>query len=277
MSATSEAPPFIARFERFAQVGSTNDVVGSWLRAGEPDVCLAVADEQTAGRGREGRTWTAPPGAALLLSLGFRPTWLEPSRVWQLAGSVSIAMAEAGEQVAELAPKTIRLKWPNDLVVETNAGIRKIAGVLGETDGLGSSHPIAVVGIGLNADWSGADFPHDLADTMTSLREVAGRPIDRDQLLDAFLVRLDVRLRALRLGSFDALGWSGRQVTNGRLVRVEGPSGSAELVRALRTDALTGALVVQDPDDQAAPRELYTGDIVHVRLEPQPRASGERV
>ena len=80
------APPFLARHEQFAVVGSTNDVVRSWLAAGEPEVCLAVADEQTAGRGREGRTWTAPPGTALLLALGFRPTWLEPSRVWQLAG-----------------------------------------------------------------------------------------------------------------------------------------------------------------------------------------------
>ena len=270
-----ESPPFIARQERFAQVGSTNDVVRDWLLAGEPDVCLAIADEQTAGRGREGRTWTAPPAAALLLSLGFRPSWLEPSRVWQIAGSVSLAMAEAGEQTGDLPAKTIRLKWPNDLVVESTGGIRKIAGVLGETDGLGSGHPFAIVGIGINADWAADDFPPELAETMTSLREVAGRPVDRDALLEAFLARLDVRLRALRMGSFDALGWSGRQVTTGRLIRIEGPSGSAETVRALRTDTLTGALVVQDPVDDAAPtRELYTGDVVHVRLEPKNSRAG---
>ena len=270
----AEAPPFIARQERFGQVGSTNDVVRDWLLAGEPDVCLAIADEQTAGRGREGRTWTAPPEAALLLSLGFRPSWLEPSRVWQLAASVSLAMAEAAEQIADQPPKTIRLKWPNDLVVETTGGIRKIAGVLGETDGLGSAHPFAIVGIGINADWAADDFPPELAETMTSLREVAGRPVDRDALLGAFLTRLDVRLRAMRMGSFDARGWSGRQVTSGRLIRIEGPSGSAETVRALRTDTLTGALIVQDVvDDDAPTRELYTGDVVHVRLEPtKPRA-----
>ena len=264
----AEAPPFIARQEHFAQVGSTNDVVRDWLQAGESDVCLAVAAEQTAGRGREGRTWSAPPHAALLLSLGFRPTWLEPSRVWQIAGSVSLAMAEAAEQVAELKARTIKLKWPNDLVVEMPSGLRKVAGVLGETDGLGSSRPIAIVGIGINADWAADDFPPELAGTMTSLREVAGRSIDRDALLEAFLVRLDVRLRALRMGSFDALGWSGRQVTTGRLIRIEGPSGSAEVVRALRTDTLTGALIVQDPNEREPAREVYTGDVVHVRLEP---------
>ena len=73
------------RREQFDRVGSTNDVVRGWLAAGEPEVCLAVAGEQTAGRGRNGRTWSAPPGAALLLSLGFRPAWLAPDRVWRLA------------------------------------------------------------------------------------------------------------------------------------------------------------------------------------------------
>ena len=88
---------FLARQEQFAVVGSTNDVVRDWLAAGTPEVCLAVADEQTAGRGREGRTWVAPAGGALLLSLGFRPTWLAPDRVWRLAATASLAMAEAAE------------------------------------------------------------------------------------------------------------------------------------------------------------------------------------
>ena len=71
---------FLTRQERFTTVGSTNDVVRGWLDQGTPEVCLAVADEQTAGRGRDGRTWTAPPGAGLLCSVGFRPTWLAPDR-----------------------------------------------------------------------------------------------------------------------------------------------------------------------------------------------------
>lgn len=263
----TEAPPYIGRHQRFALVGSTNDVVRSWLAAGEPEVCLAVADEQTAGRGREGRTWTAPPGAALLLSLGFRPTWLEPSRVWQLAAIVSLAMAEAAEAAADLPPKTIRLKWPNDLVVERDGEALKLAGVLGETDGLGSAHPIAVVGIGVNVDWGREDFPTQLAPTMTSLREVAARPVDREQLLDRFLARVDVRSRALRMGSFDALGWSTRQLTTGRLVRLDLPSGQSEVVRALRADPMTGGLIVEDPSHPGG-REVVSGDVHHLRVEP---------
>ena len=69
-----------------------------------PEVCLAVADEQTEGRGRHGRTWTAPPGAALLGSLGFRPTWLAPDRAWRLAAVVALAMCDAAEDVAGSPP-----------------------------------------------------------------------------------------------------------------------------------------------------------------------------
>ena len=109
---------FLARQERFVVVGSTNDVVRGWLADGTPEVCLAVADEQAEGRGRDGRRWVAPPGAALLLSLGFRPTWLLPDRAWRLAAMASLAMAEAAEHAAGLPEGTIRLKWPNDLVIE---------------------------------------------------------------------------------------------------------------------------------------------------------------
>ncbi len=112
---------FLARQERFARIGSTNDAVRAWLAAGTPEVCLAVADEQTAGRGRAGRTWVAPPGAALLLSVGFRPAWLAPAHAWRLAAVVSLAMADAAEELAGLRDRAIRLKWPNDLVMEEDA------------------------------------------------------------------------------------------------------------------------------------------------------------
>ena len=109
----------LSRFERFATVGSTNDIVRAWLADATPEVCLAVADEQAEGRGRHGRTWTAPPGAALLLSLGFRPTWMAPDRAWRLAGTAALAMCDAAEETAGLPVGAVRMKWPNDLVVET--------------------------------------------------------------------------------------------------------------------------------------------------------------
>jgi BirA family transcriptional regulator, biotin operon repressor / biotin---[acetyl-CoA-carboxylase] ligase len=268
-------PAFLSRQERFAAVGSTNDVVRGWLAAGTPEVCLAVADEQSAGRGRNGRSWTAPPGAALLLSLGFRPAWLEPERVWRLAGTVSLAMADAAEEVAGLPDRAIFLKWPNDLFAARPGSVdapaseepRKLAGVLGETDGLGGPDPRAVVGIGINADWSADAFPSELAGTMTSLREAShGRPIDLAMLLDAFLSRLEARIEALRGGRFDVADWTERQLTTGRVVELELPDGRRERLEALGVDAPSGGLVVADAGAPSGERIVHAGEVRKVHL-----------
>ena len=270
--------PFIARQERFAQVASTQDVVRAWLAAGTPEVCLAVADEQAAGRGRSGRTWVAPPGRALLLSLGFRPTWLGPDQAWRLAATVSLAMADAAEDAAGLRERAIRLKWPNDLVIEDDApeeegtgfgggALRKLGGVLGETDGLGTAAPHVVVGIGVNADWAAGDFPADLAATMTSLREASGgRPISLAILLDGFLSRLEARFEALRAGRFDVGDWVARQLTTGRLVRLEGHGPVAEERLAVGVDPATGALLVADDAAPGGERAVHAGEVTRIRL-----------
>ncbi len=278
--------PALQRQERFTSVESTNDVVRAWLAAGEPEICLALADEQTAGRGRNGRTWTAPPGVGLLLSLGFRPTWLAPDRVWRLAATISLAMADAAEEVAGLPDRSVRLKWPNDLVIATDpagraldplatddagsaAVVRKLGGVLGETAGLGTDDASVVVGIGLNADWPAASFPEELAGIMTSLRAAAGeRPVDLVHLLDAFTSRLETRIEALFGGRFDVTDWVGRQVTTGRRIDLVLPGDRVETVLARGVDALGGGLRIGAPTatDAAAERTIVVGEIRHVRL-----------
>jgi BirA family biotin operon repressor/biotin-[acetyl-CoA-carboxylase] ligase len=287
--APGEAPATpiqIRRQERFASVGSTNDVVRDWLAAGEPEICLALADEQRAGRGRNGRTWSAPSGAGLLLSLGFRPHWLDPDRVWRLAATVSLAMADAAEEVAGLPDRSVRLKWPNDLVIaiddrgraldplaaaESPAGasVRKLAGVLGETGGLGTDDPRVVVGLGLNADWPAELFPPELAASMTSLREASGgRPIDLVLLLDAFTSRVETRMEALAGGRFDVADWVDRQVTTGREVQLVAPDGQVEVTRARGVDGASGALRIAAPTaaDPHAERSVLVGEVRHVRL-----------
>lgn len=281
---TTLEPAFPARLERFDEVGSTNDVVADWLRAGTPEVCLAVADRQASGRGRLGRTWIAPAGAALLVSAGFRPTWLAPDRLWRLGAIIALAMADAAEQVAGLQDGVIRLKWPNDLVVAFGASerplggvssiapgtairVRKLAGILGETDGVGTDDPRAVVGIGINAGWERAAFPAELGDDMTSLHDASGgRPIDREELLAAFLDRLEARVEALRDSWFDIAGWTGRQLTNGRVVRLDLPDGRTEQVEAVGVDPLTGALLVADAAAANGERPVLVGEIRHLRL-----------
>ena len=265
---------FLARREQFAVVGSTNDVVRSWLAGGTPEVCLAVADEQTAGRGRMGRTWSAPAGAALLVSLGFRPAYLAPDRTWRLAAMVALAMAGAAEAIAGLPEGTVRLKWPNDLVVASShddgsIAVRKLAGLLGETEGLGTADPRAVVGIGVNAGWPAEAWPPELAASMTSLHDLSGgRLIDRESLLRAFLERLERQHTGLREGEFDVVAWADRQVTTGRLVRLEGANGVEEHLMATGVDGSTGALLVEPLERGADDREraILVGEISHLRL-----------
>ncbi len=288
MTPVTGATRFFARQERFGRITSTNDVVREWLRDGEPEVSVAVADEQTAGRGRAGRAWLAPPGAALLLSLGFRPHWIAPDRAWRIPATAMLAMADAAEEAAGLEDRAIRIKWPNDLVVAT-AGpdallspeldvtemtrrraapieLRKLGGVLSEADGLGTDDPRLVVGIGVNADWPEAAFPADLARTMTSLREAShGRPVDLVRLLDAFLLRLEPRIEALRGGWFDVADWTARQATTGHDVRVELP-GEVLAARALGVDAHSGGLVLADPVEPGRERTVLVGEVVRVRL-----------
>lgn len=290
MTGAAAGGAFLSRVERYPSTGSTNDIVRAWLLDATPEVCCAIAHEQTAGRGRHGRSWSAPSGAALLCSLGFRPEYLPPDSVWRVAATVALAMCDAAEDTAGLPEGAIRLKWPNDLVIQT-AGpgalltglpdadeaarllaaplrLEKIAGVLGESDGLGTDNPRVVVGIGINVDWARDDFPPDIAHTMTSLREASGgRPVDRDALFDAFVDRLEGRVEALRTGAFDVDAWVRRQVTTGREVTLEAPDGSATAPQlAVAVDSRSGALIVADDEAPGGERHVHAGEVVHVRL-----------
>src|SRR5204862_3415461 len=100
--------------EYYPQAGSTNDLARRKARAGCPEGLVILADQQTAGRGRLGRAWAAPPGSSLLLSLLLRPAWLAPSAAISLTMLAAVALCEAVEQVV---PAHAALKWPNDLLL----------------------------------------------------------------------------------------------------------------------------------------------------------------
>ncbi len=263
-----------ARVERLASVDSTQRVVRELLDAGEPEVVLAVADHQTAGRGRHGRTWVAPPGSALLVSAGFRPDGLAPRHGWRLGAIVALAMLDAAEEVAGLRDGTLALKWPNDLVADGPDGrLLKVAGVLGESILDGDRLSAAVVGIGVNGSWREAEIPADLAGSVTSLHLLSGgRPFERDALLEAWLARLEPRYLALRSGRFDAGGWSARQRTTGRRVEVATASGTVAGI-ARGVDPESGDLLLIDETDGAA-RAIGSGEVVRCRLVELPGRRG---
>jgi len=259
----SPARPFISRRERFASVDSTQPIVAGWLAQGLDEVAVAVADVQTAGRGRHGRDWQAPPGTALLMTCGFRPRGLALAQAWRIAAVASLALAEAAEAQG-LPDGAIGLKWPNDLVADGPDGEPlKLAGVLGEVaatpDGAVET---CLVGMGANVDWSASAFPPALAALMTSLRELARRPVDRDALLESFLDRLEPRYEALMAGRFDSAGWSGRQRTTGRLLTLQVGDELVEGTGA-GVDPATGALLV---DVAGAIRHFDSAEVLRCRL-----------
>lgn len=260
------APPFVSRLERFERVPSTQDVVRRWLVEGVPEMCLAVADVQTAGRGRLERSWQAGPGQALMASAGFRPVDLAMAQAWRLAAIVALAMLEAAEQV--LGPAATRsdrlgLKWPNDLVVVRDGRVRKLGGVLAEGTAEGHRLASAVVGIGVNVDWPADAFPSALAPSMWSLRELAAGAVDREALLTAWLGRLGEHLERLRGGDFDGPAWAAAQVTTGAELELD--LGGRRLVgRGLGVDAESGALRFEAADGTL--HDVAWGEVVRCRV-----------
>lgn len=239
------------------EVDSTNRYLLDEARRGASEGIVAVADHQTAGRGRLGRTWEAPPRASLLVSVLVRPD-LEPTRSHLATMAAGVAMVEAVWLVAGFTPS---LKWPNDLVV----GDRKLAGMLSEAELRDGRLDALVVGVGVNVNWD--EFPPELAETAVACNQVAGRPVDRAALLGAFLERLDDRYATLlRPGGDEAvLGeYRRRCSTIGREVRVE-LAGDEQLVGTATAVDAAGRLEVETPDGVTL---VAVGDVVHLRPAP---------
>jgi BirA family biotin operon repressor/biotin-[acetyl-CoA-carboxylase] ligase len=227
-------------------VGSTNDLVTTAARAGQPEGLVVVAEHQTGGRGRLDRQWVSPPRAGLTFSVLLRPAVPPAVRPWLPL----LLAACAAEAVSARCDLDVSLKWPNDLLV---AG-RKVGGVLAESTG-----DAVVVGFGLNVSTRRDELPRDDA---TSLALETGGPVDRGPLLLALLramgpayVHWDGDAEAARSR------YLARCETVGRAVRVTLPGGVTLLGEATGVDA-TGRLVVTD---DGGTRAVSAGDVVHVR------------
>ncbi len=190
-------------------LGSTNDLARQLAAAGAPQGTVVTAAEQVAGRGRQGRSWTAPAGKALLYSAIVRP--LE-QRHLVLPLAAPLAVAEAAEEVADVS---CAIKWPNDVWIEG----RKCAGVLIEVrpqDGW------AVIGVGVNVSIEPDEFPEELRETATSL--------DADATVDGALEALNGSLtRWTQADPQEVLAaFRGRDALRGRQIAWDGGNGTAE-------------------------------------------------
>ncbi len=206
-----------------ASTTSTSDVAREMAVRGAPEGTVVTADYQTAGRGRLGRRWMAPPGTSLLCSVLFRPATRSgfPSQATDLTMLCALAAADAVKATAGLP---VSLKWPNDLIVVRGESWRKLGGLLAETGVSGDRLEFVIVGVGINVNVP-ADALPELAPDATSILAETGRMTDREVLLDRFLNEARGRYERWQAGERPWAEWAGRLATLGRPVRVVIPEG----------------------------------------------------
>ena len=172
--------PWKEHFHFFSELDSTNDRLKAMARQGVPHGTVLLADRQTGGHGRMGRTFLSPEGMGVYLSILLRPS-CAPADLMHLTCATGVAMCEAVEQAARFRPS---IKWTNDLVY----GKRKLGGILTEL-GLNPKGGVdyAIIGIGINCCQAETDFAPEIRDIAGSLSMAAGREIDRNQVAAAMM------------------------------------------------------------------------------------------
>lgn len=240
LSALSTDYPWKDEFHYFTELDSTNDRLKIMARQGAPHGTAVIADHQTGGHGRRGRSFHSPEGVGIYLSMLLRPD-CRPGELMHLTCATAVAMCDAVEAATGLRPQ---IKWTNDLV----CGKRKLGGILTEL-GLTPQGMVdyAIIGIGINCCQRKEDFPADIQNIAASLSMVTEKAVDRAKVAAAMMEALS-RMDASLLTGKDAMLTAYREncITIGQdisLVRGE----EVRHGHALDVDA-EGALVVQFPD-----------------------------
>jgi BirA family transcriptional regulator, biotin operon repressor / biotin---[acetyl-CoA-carboxylase] ligase len=206
-----------------------------------PEGALVVADHQTAGRGRLGRSWEAPAGTALLFSVLLKPP--PERRIPELSLVAGVSVADALERTLGLS---VQIKWPNDVMLRR----RKVAGCLAEArDGA------VVLGIGVNVGQAQDQLPPNAG----SIRTLTGRASDREELLSSLLVDLGGRYESWREGGLDAVyeGLGPRDFLRGRRVTVDGQEAIAVMI------ARDGRLEIEEGHGET--RLVESGEVLFAR------------
>lgn len=213
----------------FDSIGSTNDEALAWASSSAPDFSLVIADEQASGRGRMGRAWFTPPGAALAFSLVLRPKGAEREKVGLFSGLGALALVDALQAFGIAA----QVKWPNDVLIRG----KKVAGILAETVWLGTEVDSVVLGMGVNVSPDSVPPPEGLNYPATCVQTEAREPISRIDLLKTLLQAIQRRRAVLAAETF-LRDWESALAFRGETVRVW----------VSDADTLTGQLLGLEPD-----------------------------
>ncbi len=266
---TREAIQALLRTKRFGrtlhvlqEATSTNHEAMKLAQQGAPDGTVLVAETQTAGKGRLGRSWYSPPGDNLYCSVILRNQPADDLAGWLSVIPLlsAVAVARAVQRVTDLKPL---LKWPNDILV----GDRKLGGLLCESSLSGPSTTFVVVGIGLNVNGSREGFPEDIREIATSIAAETGRQCDRASLLASILLELELYSETLLTRPPETFlsEYARLCTTLGRRVRVSLSEG--QTIEGLADSiAPDGSLrILREPASGGDLVEVRAGDVVHLR------------
>ena len=232
-------------------IGSTNDEAKKLAAEGAPHGTVIIADHQTKGRGRMGRTFQSAGGKGIYMSVILRPL-CKPTELMHLTCAVAVAMCDAVENTCGIRPG---VKWINDLILQE----RKLGGILTEMAlGADGSVSYAVVGVGINCSQKTEDFPSEIQDIAISLETALGRPISRAVLAAEMVKSLAQMAEDLQRKKFMMLDiYRSDCVTIGKDVTVHTPTENLQ-GRALDVDS-DGALVVRFSDGSI--RTVQAGEV----------------
>jgi BirA family biotin operon repressor/biotin-[acetyl-CoA-carboxylase] ligase len=198
----------------FDSLDSTNTHARRLALEGAAEGTVVIAETQTKGRGRLGRTWVSPPFRNLYLSLIVRPP-VATAEAPQLVLVAGLAVAETVREWTAGAA----IKWPNDVLIDG----RKVAGILTEMEADGDRVRFVIIGIGVNLNSAATDFPPELHDKAVGLCTAMGAPIDRVAFADRLLSRLEERYELFVHQGFAAVRplWEGLSCLTGKPVEVD--------------------------------------------------------
>jgi BirA family biotin operon repressor/biotin-[acetyl-CoA-carboxylase] ligase len=241
------------RFHYFRDIDSTNNYARALAQDGAPEGVVVVAEQQSQGRGRLARPWVSPPNVNLYCSIILRPT-LPPARAPQITLAAAVALSDT---VAGFSPAPPAIKWPNDIL----AGGKKLAGVLTEAVSDSRKIEFVILGIGVNINYDPESMPPEIRQRATSLSELAGQRVSREDFLRRLIQDLDRCYAILEADGFAALAprWDARFGLRGRSVRVEMTDGNIA-GRAVGIDE-EGLLIVES---SAGRRRIVAGDVIPV-------------
>ena len=246
----------------FERTGSSNDEAARWIEEGAPDWALVVADQQTAGRGRMGRSWYTPAGASLAFSLVLHPDQEGAYVLPRLTALGALAVCDALQSLYGLRPK---IKWPNDVLLER----RKVSGVLVEAQWSGSQLSALILGIGINVAPASVMVDTRLRFPATCVETVTGHTVDRLDLLHGVLTNLlEWRPRLASQAFLQA--WEERLAFRGEWVQVSpgqspGKDGLPQELEGLPVPVNEGQVIGLAPDGSLRLR-TRTGEMVMVHV-----------